>query len=90
MKHFLKTFFTILLIAFIIIQFFRPEENKSAVIAENDLTKKFTVPADVNNILKASCTDFHSSNTDYPFYFKVQPLAWILADHIKTGKTQFL
>ena len=86
MKKFFKRSFQILLLAFIIIQFFRPAKNRSDVISANDITKKYAVPADVLNILQTSCYDCHSNNTKYPWYSYIQPVAWWLDSHIKNGK----
>jgi hypothetical protein len=30
--------------------------------------------------------DCHSNNTNYPWYSKLQPVDWWMADHIKEGK----
>lgn len=75
-----------LLIAFIIIQFFRPEKNVSAAVSLNHISKNFPVSKDVAQILSNSCYDCHSNNTRYPWYFSVQPVAWWLHDHITEGK----
>jgi hypothetical protein len=87
LKKILKRTFQILLLAFIVIQFFRPAKNKSDGINANDITKKYAVPQDVQTILKTSCYDCHSNNTVYPWYAEVQPVAWWLDNHIKGGKS---
>ena len=86
LKKILKRIFQILLIAFIAIQFIRPEKNKAAGISKNDISTIYPVPSHVQTILKTSCYDCHSNNTVYPWYAKVQPIAWWLADHIKDAK----
>ena len=86
MKKILKRFFLVLLLAFIVIQFFRPEKNQSNVIGANDITKKYPVPENVLAILKVSCYDCHSNNTVYPWYSKIQPVTWWLNNHIQDGK----
>jgi hypothetical protein len=86
MKKFLKKLFLALLFLFIVIQFFRPQKNISTVISANDITAKYTVPADVQTILKTSCYDCHSNNTAYPWYNNIQPVAWWLKSHIDDGK----
>jgi hypothetical protein len=85
-KKILKRSFQILLLAFIIIQFFRPTKNKAEGISNNDISKTYAVPADVQSILKTSCNDCHSNNTVYPWYAEVQPVAWWLNDHVRDGK----
>ena len=86
MKKFLKRLFIVLLLAFIVIQFFRPAKNKAEGMSKNDISTLYPVPEDVQSILKTSCYDCHSNNTVYPWYAEVQPVAWWLDDHIKDGK----
>ncbi len=88
MKTFFKRFLVILLVAFVIIQFFRPEKNVSSVAAVHDISTKYAIPTDVQATLKASCYDCHSNNTKYPWYNNMQPVAWFLADHVKEGKKE--
>jgi len=86
MKIFFKRFLVFLLIAFLIIQFFRPKKNLSKAVAINDITTNYAIPADVHAVLKASCYNCHSNNSTYPWYNSIQPVAWYLADHIKKRK----
>ena len=82
----LKKILWILLVALIVIQFFRPEKNISAEVSPAHISQKFSVPDDVKQILSTSCYDCHSNNTHYPWYFSVQPVAWWLSGHIKEGR----
>lgn len=77
-----------LLVALVIIQFFKPARNISAEKSTNDITNKYAVPASVQEILKTSCYDCHSNNTVYPWYANIQPVAWWLADHVNEGKKE--
>jgi len=86
LKKILKRTFQVLLLAFIVIQFFRPAKNKAEGISNNYISKLYPVPEDVQTILKTSCYDCHSNNTVYPWYAEVQPVTWWLDDHIKDGK----
>ncbi len=88
MKVFLKRFLTFLLVAFLVIQFFRPEKNVSKAVAVNDISLKYNIPAEVQTVLKASCYDCHSNNTKYPWYNNIQPIAWYLEDHVKEAKKE--
>jgi hypothetical protein len=85
-KKIFKGLFYLLLLAFVIIQFFRPAKNKSEGTSKNDISNLYAVPQDVQNILKKSCNDCHSNNTVYPWYAEIQPVAWWLNSHIEDGK----
>ena len=88
MKKILKTTGWLLLIAFIVIQFFRPEKNINPGDQPNAISKKYIVSADVKTILDKACMDCHSNNTQYPWYNNIQPVAWWLANHVKDGKKE--
>ncbi len=90
MKKILKLLGIILLVAFIVIQFFRPTKNTSIDPAAfaSDISKAYEVPDDVQLILQTSCYDCHSNNTKYPWYSNIQPVAWWLNDHILEGKKE--
>ena len=81
MRKVLITFLVVL----IIIQFFRPAKNQSKDFSK-DITTAYSVPEEVQTILKQSCYDCHSNYTTYPWYTKIQPVAWWLQDHIDDGK----
>jgi hypothetical protein len=58
----------------------RPEDEKSiaysSLVTESVLTQ-----------LRTSCFDCHSNQTILPWYSKLAPSSWFLADHIKNGRS---
>lgn len=74
-----------LLVALVIIQFFRPEKNESNDITQA-ISKKYELPEEVGQIMKVACNDCHTNKTTYPWYANVQPVAWWINGHIKDGK----
>ncbi|NJN33987.1 MAG: heme-binding domain-containing protein [Saprospiraceae bacterium] len=85
MKKIRKPIGWILLIALVVIQFFRPAQNLSGK-NNNNVSKNFAVPDSVKQILEAACNDCHSNKTVYPWYASVQPVAWWVANHVNDGK----
>ena len=75
-----------LLGVFIVLQFIQPSHNKSAQVLSTDITKIINIPDKVLVVFKNSCYDCHSNNTRYPWYVCIQPMGWIMANHIKNGK----
>jgi len=75
-------------ILFIALQFIRPVHNKSGQVLTTDISKVITIPDTVLNVLKNACYDCHSNNTDYPWYSNIQPVGWLMANHIKKGKNE--
>ena len=78
---------SVLLILLIGIQFIRPARNYSQAISEQSLGRLYEVPDTVSWVLQKACFDCHSNTTKYPWYSNVQPFGWMLANHIRKGKT---
>ena len=78
---------SIILILLIGIQFIRPARNYSGATSENSLGRLYEIPDTVSWVLQKACVDCHSNTTRYPWYSNIQPLGWILANHIRKGKT---
>ena len=76
-----------LLILLIGIQFIRPARNYSQAISEHSLGRLYEIPDTLSWVLQKACFDCHSNNTRYPWYSNVQPFGWMLANHIRKGKT---
>jgi len=74
------------LIVFVGVQFIPTERNQSNLILDSDISKIYSIPHSVQEILKKSCYDCHSNQTNYPWYNKIQPIAWFLEDHIDDAK----
>jgi hypothetical protein len=81
----IKQIFIGLLTVLIIIQFIKIEKNESNDLSYS-ISKSYTISNELNQLLKASCYDCHSNNTNYPWYSKIQPVAWWLDHHVQDGK----
>jgi len=77
-----------LLIVLVGIQFIPTKRNESVVVLDTDFSKTFNLPDNIQVLLKKSCYDCHSNNTNYPWYNKIQPASWFLEKHIKDGKKE--
>lgn len=79
MKKFL--FYFVALLA--LIQVIRPSKNRSDVVSENTT---IVTSENIQSILRKSCNDCHSNNTNYDWYHNIAPFSWFVALHIKQGK----
>ncbi len=86
MKKALLIILGVVVLLFIVIQFFPPEKNDNLVKPQDDIVFQVDIPADVKKDLVNACYDCHSNRTVYPFYNKIAPVSWILANHIREGK----
>ena len=83
----LKKIILFLLVAFIIIQFIHPAENKAARGPQH-IEALYTMPDTVKAIMRVACYDCHSDSTRYPWYNRVQPVAWWLGHHISEARAE--
>ena len=83
-----KIIVLVLLVALVGIQFFSTSRNQIDTIPRTDFMLVNDVPETIQKKLQVSCYDCHSNNTQYPWYNKVQPVAWLLEDHVKEGKAE--
>lgn len=72
----------VLLIVFVLIQFFRPEKINYGKPAQ-DLSN---VPEEVNAIIRNSCFDCHSSEARLNWYDNITPANFFVTSHIKDGR----
>lgn len=74
------------LVAFVGIQFIPTNRNQDIASSTSDFLIHNHVPKSIKNKIQNSCYDCHSNSTRYPWYNRVQPIAWFLEKHIKEGK----
>lgn len=77
-----------LLIMFTLAQLIRPSLANPPVDATKTLYATERVPADVRAMLDRACADCHSNHTTWPWYSRVAPMSWVLADHVKDGRKE--
>lgn len=80
-----KRILIILVVLFVIIQFFRPEKNSSGM-ETYAVNTRYAMPDTVAVLLDNACSNCHSNKTDYPWYASIQPVGWWLGNHINEGK----
>ena len=82
----IKRFLILALIALIVIQFIPVQKNESGYESLQPFLTETKPSEEVAGILKASCYDCHSNQTQYPWYSNLAPVSFFLADHIEEGK----
>lgn len=86
MKKILKVVVIILVLGFVVLQFFPPDRTNPPIVEAETLEASTRVPADVAAILNRSCSDCHSHKTTYPWYSNISPASLFLASHIRDGR----
>ena len=76
-----------LLAALVLCQFVRPDRTNPPAVPGRDLsTSAVAPPAKVATLLRGACYDCHSFETRWPWYGRVAPVSWWLADHVREAR----
>jgi hypothetical protein len=71
----------------ILIQVIRPNRTNPPVVPSRSLEAHVDVPPQVQEVLKRSCYDCHSSTTVWPWYSYVAPVSWYVAHDVNVGRS---
>lgn len=85
----IKKILLLLLVVFVIAQFFGPDKNEGDMVSIDAFIAETNPPEDVKLILKETCFDCHSDVTRYPWYNNITPINYWLDEHVKDGKKHF-
>lgn len=89
MKKVRNSALPVILLVFIALQFFQPALHiDHGKVYPADFTQTYKMTAEVETILKTSCYDCHSNNTNYRWYDYVQPGRWFVERHIRNAKKE--
>jgi len=84
MKKKLYFSLAILLVILVVIQFIPSKLPPNSSVPENIQVQNAS--KEVMTILKTSCFDCHSNQTDYRWYAHVKPVSWLIARDVSKGR----
>jgi hypothetical protein len=76
----MKRVFLILAFGIIAIQLIPGKRANPPVVYD------FDGPAEVKAVLRKSCYDCHSNETEWPWYSRVAPMSWLVVRHVNDGR----
>ena len=82
MKKILKNTLIIVGIAILAIQLVPVDRSNP------EITSDFSGPQKVKEILKRSCYDCHSNETEWPWYSYVAPVSWLVSHDVIEGREE--
>lgn len=82
-----KKILIVLAVVFIAIQFIPSGMPENIAEDKNSIVNSTLVSAPVLEQMKKSCFDCHSNQVQFPWYSKLAPSSWLLANHIREGKS---
>jgi len=75
-----------LVLVFAVIQFIPSGAPETSDDLSKDLIANNDIPEDIAAILKTSCYDCHSNQTDYRWYSYIAPVSFLVASDVNEGK----
>ncbi len=76
----------IMLLLLAVIQFIPDRLPENIPDNPDDILGSGSVPENVAAILRTSCYDCHSNETNFPWYSRLAPASWLLARDIRVGR----
>jgi hypothetical protein len=78
-----KTWTGIIIIALIVALQFWPVDRTNPPVSS-----EIQAPPDVRKVLRTSCYNCHSNETDWPWYGYVAPVSWLLASDVHEARQE--
>jgi len=88
MKKTFKIGFFILVGLFLLIQVYRPQRTRTDEITKDHIIKVMPVPDNVQSILKRSCYNCHSEQTEWPWYSNIAPFSWLVISDVTSARAK--
>lgn len=82
-----KKILIVLAVVFIAIQFIPSGMPENIPEDKNSIVSSTLVSGPVLDQIEKSCFDCHSNQVQFPWYSKLAPSSWLLANHIREGKS---
>jgi len=67
-------------------QIVRPEVSSPPADPSRGLEARARLTPEVRELLARSCNDCHTRETRWPWYSRVAPVSWYVADHVRHGR----
>jgi hypothetical protein len=81
MKNVVRYTLLLLLVAFVAIQFVPVDRSNPPVVREVNWDSQET-----RDLAKRACYDCHSNETTWPWYSRIAPVSFRVADHVEEGR----
>lgn len=86
MRKFLKLSALVVASLFVALQFVRSNKANPPVVQAQTIEAHVRVSQEVAGIFERACKDCHSDQTEWPWYARVAPVSWFVADHVNDGR----
>lgn len=86
MRKFFKFAAALLALLFVGAQFVRPKVTNLPADPARTLEARARLTPEVRELLARACYDCHTRETRWPWYSRVAPASWYVADHVRHGR----
>jgi len=86
MKKKLKWIFAALVAVFALLQLTNPPRTNPPVASGHDLMATNAPPPEIAVLLHTACYNCHSHETEWPWYSRVAPVSWLVANDVTRGR----
>jgi hypothetical protein len=86
MRRRLKQAAVVLVVAFAVAQFFRPNRTNPPTDPSRTIAAHAGTPTGLAAVLDRSCRDCHSNQTDWRWYTGIAPASWLMAYGVNEGR----
>ena len=83
-----KIFLYVLLGLFALLQLYPVSRPDVKLENPNDLMEHVEVPKNVATIIKSTCYDCHSNESNYPWYANIAPVKWLIYNDIREAREE--
>jgi len=73
---------------FALLQLTNPSRTNPTMVAGRDLISSQQPPPEIAALLHAACYDCHSDETRWPWYSRIAPMSWLIANDVRGGREQ--
>ena len=71
---------------FALLQLANPSRTNAPVVPGHDLLATNPPPPEITALLHHACYDCHSNETKWPWYSRVAPVSWLVANDVARGR----
>jgi hypothetical protein len=86
MKKKLKWIFGAIIVVFALLQLTNPARTNPPILPGHDVSATNAPPSQIAALLHAACYDCHSYETKWPWYSRIAPMSWLIANDVKNGR----
>jgi len=86
MKKKVKWIFGALVVVFALLQLANPAHTNPPILPGHDVSATYAPLPQIAALLHTACYDCHSYETQWPWYSRVAPMSWLIANDVKGGR----